>query len=283
MKLRSKRIVLLVLVILCGALMLYLPQNPLNSAQQISLKTNRHHNPIINEQTCRFVYFDLGTNRGVQIRKLYERWFYPDAKILPYYDKFFGNVTKRYRRQDVCSFGFEANPRHIERLKHIESSYRKKGLNVSIFNYAVSNRSHETVPIYSKQHAFFDLGAGLTDRLTPNRNIGMIKYDVETIDIARFIEGTIISLKPWKVFMKMDIEGSEYIVLPHLLERGLLCKATINQMVIEMHPLARDVFHSDLTSKIFREKLENQSCDPTLVAEVDDETYIGDVNIDPAW
>ena len=112
MKLRCNRIVLLVLVILCGVLMLYLPQNLLNSAQQTSIKTNRHHTPIINEQTCRFVYFDLGTNRGVQIRKLYEPWFYPDAKILPYYDKFFGNVTKRYRRQDVCSFGFEANPRH---------------------------------------------------------------------------------------------------------------------------------------------------------------------------
>jgi len=35
--------------------------------------------------------------------------------------------------------------------------------------------------------------------------------------------------------MKMDIEGSEYLVLPKLLEKGLFCKGIIDVVFIEWH------------------------------------------------
>lgn len=44
---------------------------------------------------CHHVYLDMGTNRGVQIRKLYEPHLYPDATVLPVFDKYFGPVGKR--------------------------------------------------------------------------------------------------------------------------------------------------------------------------------------------
>ena len=48
---------------------------------------------------CQFVYLDLGSNKGVQIRKLFEPELYPGAAILPLFDKFFGG--RNQRRKDV--------------------------------------------------------------------------------------------------------------------------------------------------------------------------------------
>ena len=44
---------------------------------------------------CRHVYLDMGTNRGIQIRKLYEPHLFPNAKVLPIFDKFFGPIGER--------------------------------------------------------------------------------------------------------------------------------------------------------------------------------------------
>ena len=44
---------------------------------------------------CRHVYLDMGTNIGIQIRKLYEPHLFPDALVLPIFDKFFGPIGER--------------------------------------------------------------------------------------------------------------------------------------------------------------------------------------------
>ena len=44
---------------------------------------------------CYHVYLDLGSNRGVQIRKLYEPSLFPHAKVLPIFDKYFGKFDIR--------------------------------------------------------------------------------------------------------------------------------------------------------------------------------------------
>src|SRR5689334_7871726 len=49
---------------------------------------------------CRYVYIDLGTNIGIQIRKLYEPHLYPNALVLPLFKEIFGNHS-----HEVCSIG----------------------------------------------------------------------------------------------------------------------------------------------------------------------------------
>ena len=61
---------------------------------------------------CRHVYIDMGTNIGIQIRKLYEPHLYKDALILQYFSEIFQNDTS-----GVCSVGFEANPVHDKYLR----------------------------------------------------------------------------------------------------------------------------------------------------------------------
>ena len=44
---------------------------------------------------CYHVYLDMGTNQGVQIRKLYQPQLFPNATVLPLFDKYFGRIEDR--------------------------------------------------------------------------------------------------------------------------------------------------------------------------------------------
>ena len=63
---------------------------------------------------CFHVYLDVGSNVGVQVRKLFEPSFYPGAPFVNVFDKEFGPVEAR--RKSVCAVGFEPNPHHTKRL-----------------------------------------------------------------------------------------------------------------------------------------------------------------------
>jgi hypothetical protein len=64
---------------------------------------------------CRLLYLDVGTNRGVQIRKLFEPHLYPKAPVLEVYDEIFG--TNRSSMKDLCAVGWEPNIHHAPFLK----------------------------------------------------------------------------------------------------------------------------------------------------------------------
>ena len=72
-------------------------------------------------------------------------------------------------------------------------------------------------------------------------------------------------------------------MLPHLLKNNLLCKSVITEMVIEMHPWAIKAVLSNLLFGAFRKNLADQTCEPTAILGVDDETYNRDVVVDRAW
>ena len=65
---------------------------------------------------CRYVYLDVGTNVGIQIRKLFEPDLYPNASIHKVFDQYFGNINKR-TSEGICAVGFEPNPSHTSILK----------------------------------------------------------------------------------------------------------------------------------------------------------------------
>ena len=51
---------------------------------------------------CLHVFIDLGSNRGLQIRKLYEAHMFPLAPVQPLYEKYFGKPEDR-NLQEICS------------------------------------------------------------------------------------------------------------------------------------------------------------------------------------
>jgi len=107
---------------------------------------------------CQHVFLDVGSNRGVQVRKLFEPQHYPNATILPFFDEYFGTASFRqqpFEKTGLCAFGFEANPLLKDRLKEIQHAYEKKGWRVMfIVPQAVSDSDGKEVTFHldSKQN-----------------------------------------------------------------------------------------------------------------------------------
>ena len=81
---------------------------------------------------CSSVYLDVGSNIGVQIRKLYEPHKYPNSEGLTAFSEEFGPISEEYRdgswrkrRCGVCAIGFEPNPSHASRLDELQRELRE--------------------------------------------------------------------------------------------------------------------------------------------------------------
>lgn len=95
------------------------------------------HN-FIDTNRCQHIYLDMGTNIGVQIRKLYQPEGYPNAVALPVFSKYFNGSSRR----SVCAVGFEANAVQTSRLLALQESYRSADFPCVIFtSSAISNRN----------------------------------------------------------------------------------------------------------------------------------------------
>merc|ERR1712062_50331 len=186
----------------------------------------------VNLDGCYHVYLDVGTNVGIQIRKLYEPKLYPNAPIHSAFDKYF------HRKEEtlpyICVVGFEPNPKHEEWLINLQSPYKKCGWRTHVFTRgAVSNTEGYTYFYSDNDFGNLEWGGTIID---PSSNqCGHIRegshqgYKVQLIRLSKFINEVVArrripSLDPKvhgdpKVLMKLDIEGSEVEVVPDLLEQ----------------------------------------------------------------
>jgi hypothetical protein len=107
---------------------------------------------------CRYVYFDVGSNIGVQVRKLFEPERYPNALILQHFNRNFGSPDyRRSKDSGVCAFGFEANPSHAERLKKLEKCYQKMGWRVHFFAPGAVGTENGNVTFYSDDEKKYEV------------------------------------------------------------------------------------------------------------------------------
>eukprot|EP00930_Biecheleria_cincta_P031476 TRINITY_DN2184_c0_g1_i14.p1 TRINITY_DN2184_c0_g1~~TRINITY_DN2184_c0_g1_i14.p1 ORF type:complete len:398 (+),score=55.72 TRINITY_DN2184_c0_g1_i14:28-1221(+) len=237
---------------------------------------------------CKKVFFDVGSNVGVHVRRIFEPELYPSSPYLKILDKTFGSPEERRTDKSLCAFGIEANPKWTNRLKDIEESYGKMGWRAKWFApSAASNVDGQTVSLeVSSDGASNDWGASVHS----GGGDGMVK--VTTLDIGTLIKTGIDAARrgdprsgqegktdaAFRTLMKMDIEGSEYTVLAHMLELGVLCKSYINTLTIEWHDWKLPENSSTAT------KLKAALADPsrcplgeiTEILEVDDESYLYD-------
>ena len=90
---------------------------------------------------CWDVYVDVGSNIGIQIRKLFEPEAFRDAPVQATFSRYFGASAER--RRSVCAVGFEPNPRHAPALDELERRYSALGWRVSIVRGAASDGDGE--------------------------------------------------------------------------------------------------------------------------------------------
>lgn len=180
---------------------------------------------------CRRVYIDLGSNRGIQIRKVFEPHLYPDAPVLPIFDLYFGQT-----RDDVCCFGFEPNPLHKKELGELELAYTQMGWRVNFFHVAASNK--KGVVQFKRDVHFGSKHGEWGARIIHNekqlsKSSLFIESDpvinVPTIDFAEWFEENILKREipdgPGKpvVLAKTDMESHDNYVWASMLQRGLIC------------------------------------------------------------
>jgi len=190
---------------------------------------------------CRSVYLDVGSNIGVQIRKLYEPEKYPAAPALRIFDDVFGRD-----RCDVCTIGIEPNPHHTARLTDLERRYRATGVPVLVLHAAASNAESSTqLALEDRDHVNTaeDTGATTVASWQGARAYSSISVvDVRTLDLAALIYRVHRHLQELhgrergtsRILMKLDVEGSEYSILPHLVLTQTLC--LVDRAFLEWHP-----------------------------------------------
>jgi hypothetical protein len=182
-------------------------------------------------EDCKMVYIDMGTNIGVQIRKLYEPSKYPGAGVLRIFDKYFG--TTRNESKDLCAIGIEMNPSHTKRLKLLEKHYTGVcGYNVHIYTETAVAGYDGSIGFMSDNDFTFQEWGASTTSIFKDLHPGNKEHNVSAWDIAKFIMKEIVPYAT-TIVVKMDIEGAESSVLPRLVMTGAFCN--IDEIVIEYH------------------------------------------------
>ncbi|XP_059086072.1 uncharacterized protein LOC131882819 [Tigriopus californicus] len=185
---------------------------------------------------CRYVYLDVGSNVGIQVRKLFEPDLYPDALVHKVFNEAFGNPRDL---SVICSVGFEPNPNHSKKLSQIEKHYAKCGWNARFFKEsAVSNREGFTSFFTDDDQYNLEWGAGLVGgknkRLVSNVTlIRLAAFIVDVVGTREIPDAVNLKDPPPAVVMKVDIEGSEVEVIPDLVLTGAL--NFVDYMTVEWH------------------------------------------------
>lgn len=206
---------------------------------------------------CWHVYLDVGSNQGVQVRKLFEPKLYPRASSLRIYERLLGD--QRARRQSVCALGIEANPAHDARLKELEQRYAALGWRTRFLVSTAAARNDNGTAFFldrsgdplahgtewwasTVQHRYNSHDALAPGGHAPSANRSWESVRVRTIDLAWLVECILQrrlpsrphgSAGPPRLLVKMDIEGGEYSLLPLLLARGLICR--LDFLWLEIH------------------------------------------------
>ena len=275
---------------------------------------------LIDAFGCHSIYLDVGSNIGVQIRKVFQPDLYAHADpmipwlakhfdnnprivslqnatppVLPIFDKYFGPAP----RCKVCAIGIEPNPRHSGRLSALEQGLRAAGAGVLILNQTAADVSDGSTSLHlSRSSAPWGPrvnDVGLTplpvNAATPRSIRGSSRLRVvRTVDLARlilFIRRKLqarLSAEPQpsagdqqpapprgKIVMKLDIEGAEIRLLPHLIKRNAAC--SVDAMFLEWHRVASASARA--VKQTATEVLASPRCN-VEVSSVDDETFMYD-------
>ena len=227
---------------------------------------------------CQRVYLDVGSNVGIQIRKLFEPELYPNATVLPIFDSRFGPIEERKVDPGLCAVGFEPNPRNEQRLLELQAAYRAQGWRVKIFTQTAVSVTDGTANFYADlaPPEFNEPGASLL----PWRQ-SEDKTTVTTMDLAKYInehvgKRRVDPVQPTRVVMKMDIEGFEHELFPALVVSGAVCNH-VDFIAHETHGWGGTTYgqvkDTDFVDFFYSYIKEHpQQCNLSLLY-LDDETY----------
>jgi hypothetical protein len=209
---------------------------------------------------CRYVYIDMGTNIGIQIRKIYEPHLYPQAPILPIFKQIFANYSN-----EVCSVGFEANPIHDNYLKQFENYCLQRHWRVKIFTSTAVSITQQNLTFYVEP------GNEMNNQWGASLDAGNKKTNITvlSIDIVSWIKNFVLTRKipsglpSPKIVMKSDIEGHDSVVIANFVLSGVFCSIDL---------IYGEHFNKEFQNAVSLLQKYSDLCKTKLIY-MDDETY----------
>lgn len=203
---------------------------------------------FVAERGCEHVFFDVGANIGVQVRKLAEPRKYAGAPLLERFRALFGPPP--WCR--VCTIAFEPNPVHAKRLDVLEARLRAaRAPPLHVFR-AAAGVADGRVPFLQVGHQGDGSTHARTRRLRLAASVatggGAWRNGSSTlvplVDLARVVHAAAAALRGGRnrsseearsrrMMMKLDVEGSEVGVLLHLVRSQALC--LLDRVEVEWH------------------------------------------------
>jgi len=212
---------------------------------------NMNENGVNKNQ--RYIFIDGGANMGDTFLLMFDI-SYKQSKLL---------MPLNYSRYKTESYLIEANPyfnqtlinlkkHYINNIKRIElqTALYIKNENMKFFldNINKGGKFYLGSSLISDNEAYTKSKAMQNEKLQKqneniatnnnNNNEKVLEIAVWGIDICNYILETIKAKIDDYVVLKMDIEGSEYEVLPFIFENKL-CLHTIDRLVVEFHDYAK--------------------------------------------
>ena len=238
---------------------------------------------------CYHVFLDVGANVGIHGRFVFEPEKFPHAnKSRSVFDEVFG--TSRDNR-DICCFEFEPNPLHQTELKRKSEAYKKVGWRYHVMHMGASDHDGAIDFYHQGDEKYNEWGFSLKKLSNDATKVSVPVIRFSTW-VEREVNRRLIPSSPFatyigpKVVMKMDIEGSEYVVLPDLLVSGAICG--IDHIFGEFHPhftplnftgmnvpLRNRTDASRLTDALRLALSSSRQCE-TVFQYLDDEAYLID-------
>lgn len=228
------------------------------------------------------LYLDVGTNLGVQIRKLYNPEQFPEAAVLPIFNQMFGE-----KRVNVCSIGIEANPHHTRYLDTLNKYFKQKAYpSVIVTEMAAAVRSGKAI-FHLDNKSPAEWGASLAKGAwQQNGNASSTEVEVQLFPLPRFVAEVVrpivmqieqVTGKRPPVVMKLDVEGAEYSLLPAMMLNGALCDLDV--LFLEVHPERMRVDEGvKLTvphmKDLFSQMRKAQPQCTVNIMDLDDESYL---------
>lgn len=181
--------------------------------------------------------------------------------------------------------GFEANPANTQSLKELQAAYRRVGFRVHFFTETAVALEDGKANFYLDSQAPVQYHQPGSTLVPPKGGgIDMDGVRVSTMDLARYILEEVTA--PHKAFgkavspiivMKIDVEGYEHQLVPHLVITGALCK--VHTVFYESHlwgtvTSERGVGDEPFIAffEWFARDMDRSAC-PVNFIELDDETY----------
>ena len=193
-------------------------------------------------QGCSAVYLDFGLNLGLNLERLYEpERFTRRAGSIPKFEpthsmhRIFGNTSEE--RAGVCAAGFEPNQVHAPRLRALKRRLAVGGRRVHIFGAAITADASMPNMTYWTDMAAHNRQNGETGNsllrwagsMDPAHSVA-----VPTVHFEWFLRRHLEGARAARVVVKMDVEGSEYSVLPPAIRSGALCHS-VDLLLLEKH------------------------------------------------